>query len=241
MVDFREKSFISQLSNFTDINNDKVVVNGVEFNFIITNLEVGDFVIKEGDNVVLIVERKTVRDLCSSIKDGRFRQQKERLNESVDDESKIVFVIEGSKIGVNDLPRTTIDSTILNMVFRHNYKVLCTHDELDTFLTICLLVKKVQSGEFAIKMPLVAPVKLVSKGSKIGGNLMAIQLSAIPGVSYQTAMCISKEYNTMKDLIIAYSSCSNSENMLKDISITEKRKIGPALSKKIYQACCLVK
>lgn len=243
MVDYRERSFIKMLSNYTTVTNEvdtQITINGVEFVFRVTNLQVGDFVIEDCNDVKLVIERKTYGDLSSSITDGRFRQQKERLDESIGDASKIVFVIEGDRRGKRTLPGTTISSAIMNMVFKHGYKVLCTDNEEDTFSSMLLLIKKLHLKEFGKGVQPVAPVKLVSRGSKITDNLMAIQLSVIPGVSFQTAMCIAKSYPTMKELIMAYAECDEElrDNLLRDIMLNEKRKIGAALSKKIHRACC---
>jgi len=243
IVDYRERAFIGRLSNYITITNEvdtQITIDGVEFVFRVTNLQVGDFVIEDCKDCKLVIERKTYGDLSSSITDGRFRQQKERLEESIGDVSKIVFVIEGDRKGKRTLPGTTISSAIINMVFKHGYKVLCTENEEDTFSSIMLLIKKLHLEEFDKGVQPVAPVKLVSRGSKITDNLMAIQLSAIPGVSFQTAMCIAKYYPTMKELVTAYNKCDEEigGNLLRDIIINEKRKIGTALSKKIHRACC---
>jgi ERCC4-type nuclease len=244
LVDFREKSFINELSKSANIVNEAVTpinIDGTEFICKVTNLEVGDFIIKDSEDTKFVIERKTYRDLSSSITDGRFRQQKARLDESVGDASKIVFVIEGGKSTNRMLPDSTISSSIINMIFRHNYKVICTANEDDTFKNIVLLVKKIAAQELDKSTSPVAPIKLISRGAKIKGNLMAIQLSAIPGVSFQTALCISSRYNSMKELIMAYDACEDEESrraLLRTVELTTTRKLGPALSKKIYEACC---
>ena len=40
------------------------------------NLDLGDIIIKINGIIVVIIERKEVHDLCVSIKDGRYREQK---------------------------------------------------------------------------------------------------------------------------------------------------------------------
>jgi len=44
----------------------------------VKNLDIGDIIIYNG-SYKLIIERKTINDLVSSIKDGRYREQKMRL------------------------------------------------------------------------------------------------------------------------------------------------------------------
>jgi len=46
------------------------------------NLEIGDIIfLDDNDNIVLIFERKSISDLISSIKDGRYSEQSFRLQE----------------------------------------------------------------------------------------------------------------------------------------------------------------
>ena len=45
------------------------------------NLEIGDIIIKNDNNkTILIFERKSLSDLISSIKDGRYKEQSFRLS-----------------------------------------------------------------------------------------------------------------------------------------------------------------
>ena len=45
----------------------------------IKNLDIGDYIFKYDDKDILIIERKTIEDYAASIKDGRHREQKQRL------------------------------------------------------------------------------------------------------------------------------------------------------------------
>ena len=42
----------------------------------IENLVLGDIIIKYNNNIILLIERKTICDLGASINDGRHREQK---------------------------------------------------------------------------------------------------------------------------------------------------------------------
>lgn len=243
LIDFREKWFIKKLEEC----NGKV--NGIQLNFVTANLEVGDFVFKnENDEILLVAERKTIRDLSASITDGRFRQQKERLLESTNDHNKVLYIIEGAKGSFKTtsekgiLSQTIIDGSLQNMLFRHHFKLLRTDNEMDTLANLALLFKKINNNEFDAKCAPVAPVKLVSKGDKIGENIFALQLSVIPGISYATALKISEVYKNMKEMIDAYNnkeSIQDKEEMLNGVQLTNsKRKLGSALSKRVYLALC---
>ena len=43
------------------------------------NLLIGDYIFKHNDELITIIERKTIEDFAASINDGRYREQKERL------------------------------------------------------------------------------------------------------------------------------------------------------------------
>jgi crossover junction endonuclease MUS81 len=243
LIDFREKKIL-ELLKYNKENEcvTTTVGTNTELKYKVVNLEIGDFVFKKEDTneTILIVERKSVKDLCASIMDGRFRQQKERLLDSVGNCEKVLYIIEGNKRTAVGINRCIVDSSIVNLIFRHKYKVLSTIDESDTLDNIALLYKKMEINDLEKgAKSITAPIKLLSKKDKIKTNMMAIQLSAIPGVSFATALKISELYPNMKSLIDAYNNCENDSNkmdLLSRIVVNEKRKIGRALSKKVYNA-----
>jgi ERCC4-type nuclease len=249
-IDYREKWFIERLRHLTDAHIDvtanmfNVTVGKVQVECIVTNLEVGDFIIGDSldSDIRLLVERKTYGDLSSSIKDGRFRQQKQRLLDSVKDPAKIMYIVERGSASSN-----IIRGAILNLMLKHNYKVLLTESQADTFEHLVTIYKKFKNGDIgaADNKPVDAPVKLISKKDAVGEDIFATQLTAITGVSYNIALCITKHYRNAGELIDAYRSTSitsslseTRENLLSTIMITPKRKVGKALSKKIYTAMC---
>ena len=152
LIDYREQDFIKRLSDYCIIENDMIkaiTINNVEIKFKITNLLIGDFVILDDiDNLYTIrlaIERKSIRDLCASITDGRFREQKQRLLDSINDASKVCYLIEGKLNNLSDkltLSHTIINGSLLNLIFKHKYKVIQTENKLDTFNNIVLLYKK---------------------------------------------------------------------------------------------------
>jgi len=224
LVDYRESAFINKLSEYSYIENDvlkSVEINNIEISYKITSLPVGDFIIQSDitniDTIEMIIERKCIKDLCASITDGRFREQKRRLFDSIKDCSRITYIIEGAK-GLqvlenesdinkkNMLSQNIINGSILNLIYKHNYKVIQTDNKLDTFNNILLLYK----------------------------------------ISSKTANVIITEmkFTTIQDIIEMYLSKSSEkerEEMLCNIIIDNSkriRKVGNALSKKIYHYFC---
>lgn len=260
LVDYRESAFINKLSEYSYIENDvlkAVEINNIEISYKITSLPVGDFIIQSDlsniDTVEMIIERKSIKDLCASITDGRFREQKRRLFDSVKDSSRITYIIEGiRKIQVlegvekqNILSQNIISGSILNLIYKHNYRVVQTENKLDTFNNILLLYKKFKNGDFKQDIN-TQTVELVTKSKKISENKLINQLCLISGVSSKTADVIINEmkFTSIQDIITSYLSKSSEkekEEMLCNIIIDNSkkiRKVGNALSKKIYYYFC---
>lgn len=234
VVDYREKYILEKFKQPMEIDKTyEICLDGFGVVSVkVSNLAVGDFIIQDGDDIKLIIERKTLTDLQSSITDGRFREQKHRLSESVNSD-KVLYIIEGSK---KQCPKS-IDGAIVNLLFKHDFKVLQTTCLDDTFSKLMLIYKKFRDGELS-KTTVCTPVSLKFKRDQIESHKFAVQLSTIPGVSFSVAQVISRTYPSMKALVDKYNECGsveNKANMLSVIQITEKRKIGVALSTKIYE------
>ena len=113
LIDYREKGFIDEINKNNEIiehdNNKDIFCLNVDKDtkiyYKITNLDIGDFIICDYDtdistfeldvkyiyeNLILLIERKTFNDLSSSIIDGRFREQKTRIQETIKDNNKIM-------------------------------------------------------------------------------------------------------------------------------------------------------
>lgn len=263
LIDYRETFFINKLSEYSYIENDVLKstdINNINLNYKITSIPIGDFVIQSDldniDTIEMIIERKSIKDLCASITDGRFREQKTRLFDSIKDSSRITYIIEGAKglqVLENDsdinkknmLSQNIINGSILNLIYKHNYRVLQTENKLDTFNNILLLYKKFKNGDIKHDN-LNQTVELVTKSKKISDNKLLNQLCLISGVSSKTAQIIINEmkFTTIQDIIELYLSKSlekEKEELLANIVIDNSkriRKVGNALSKKIYYYLC---
>lgn len=201
----------------------------------IESLPLGDFVFREDTVQHLIIERKTYDDLAASIVDGRFREQKSRLAEMRENSSKIMYIIEGNDRGYKGkVPYKTLQSAILNLLLVHNFKVMFARDTCGTVDILMMIKNKLEapsnsgtdSGTVVVKMP--------SRGDKIRENLFLLQLMVIPGVSQKTGEAICSRYSCMFALVEALKE--GGEHLLADIQLNEKRKLGKALSAKIYKA-----
>jgi ERCC4-type nuclease len=64
-------------------------------NFLNEQLPLGDIIINDGQEELIIIERKSLADLAASIKDGRYTEQSYRLNGIQHHNHNIVYLIEG--------------------------------------------------------------------------------------------------------------------------------------------------
>ena len=101
-------------------------------------LDIGDIHICYEDKV-FVIERKSLADLISSVKDGRYHEQKTRLLASGHD---ITYVIEGDDIvsSSNQRFQNILSSVYIHSLYRDNIKVIFTKDTSGTatyILTLC--------------------------------------------------------------------------------------------------------
>lgn len=75
------------------------------------SLPIGDIIINDGNEDKLIIERKTVNDLLSSIKDGRYEEQSYRLNGLNHHNHNIIYLIEGD-VNKNNINRFKTDASV---------------------------------------------------------------------------------------------------------------------------------
>jgi crossover junction endonuclease MUS81 len=138
-VDYREKDLIALLELMTSENNsDSIKIK-------IDNLKIGDVAFietdKDGnelDNELLLFERKSLNDLASSIKDGRYAEQSFRLDgyQHVHNHN-IVYIIEGdlSRYRENKFTRInkkTILSSMFSIFYYKGFSVSRTMNVLET-------------------------------------------------------------------------------------------------------------
>jgi ERCC4-type nuclease len=219
-------------------------------------LDLGDIIFKKGDEEVLIVERKTLGDLYSSIQDGRYKEQKIRMLGNYPIE-KIVYIIEGNisqqniKFFKNSKSITT--GALLNMTFRDKLNIIRTKDINETCEILYTLgskiiknpeffsvnnVNDVNNGNNSVSY--LETIKVAKKDNMNPKLCNILQLSQIPGVSKVMAETIIEKYGSISNLIGEYQKIDSGEStekdkkeMLKNIQFTN-RKLGPIVSARIY-------
>jgi len=161
-IDYREKELINLFQlKFTEIKPETEEVKGIEkkkekgieeIKIKVENLKLGDIIISDGDNELLLFERKSLNDLASSIKDGRYVEQSFRLDgyESVPNHN-IVYIIEGdlSKWKENAnyngrVNKKTLLSSMCSMLYYKGFSVIRTMNMTETCELILNWADKLQ-------------------------------------------------------------------------------------------------
>jgi ERCC4-type nuclease len=145
-IDHREHDLIQSCKYFLGIGP---AYQGIELE--ICNLPIGDIILCDDNGIEkVIIERKSLSDLASSIKDGRYEEQSYRLNGISHPNHNIMYIIEGEMNKVNSF-KTRIDKSVLySAIFSLNYykgfSVLRSQNLEETAIMICHMTYKLKKG-----------------------------------------------------------------------------------------------
>lgn len=208
-------------------------------------LDLGDILFKLNGETALIIERKTISDLYSSIKDGRYKEQKCRLL-SNNDKKNILFLIEGDISTTKHVfNKDIIYGSIINTLIRDNIKIVRSKDLNESIKYIEVLIKRLTqhpeffTGDSKINEDYASTIKMKKKHNMTPEMFQITQLAQIPGMSTTMASVVLAEYHSVKDLICKYKELTpeESELLLSNLEVkgqTKTRKFGKVLSKRVY-------
>ncbi|KAI9352056.1 hypothetical protein BDR26DRAFT_850275 [Obelidium mucronatum] len=219
---------------------------------------VGDY---HGDEEIMleyILERKTLDDLVSSIKDGRFKEQKFRLSdcgipnviylvEEVNTESAAVFGYEGVYTAITQtqvengffVKKTySAEDSLAYLVSMTNFLKQIYRDKTLVFESSRKLEKSVKSQGttiYSISFALFCQRTSKTKNFCLG-DVWIRQLLTIPGMSSEKACFFARTYKTGASFFKALVRCSNDaerEKLIQDAGGEGRKAIGAALGKKM--------
>jgi ERCC4-type nuclease len=142
IVDYREKKILKILK---DLEEKKKLVA------ISSNLDLGDIIFKLTNDKTnkceyeLIIERKEINDLISSIKDNRYKEQKLRCLSQISShkhKTELIYLIESSSDNIRN-PRDIkmYHGSIISMLLRDNIKLLFSTNIEET----CKIIERLYS------------------------------------------------------------------------------------------------
>tara|TARA_B110000977_G_C11087840_1_gene495461 strand:- start:5 stop:652 length:648 start_codon:yes stop_codon:yes gene_type:complete len=156
------------------------------------NLIIGDIYISK-DDVHYTIERKTLDDFSSSIIDGRYSEQKQRLLAS---NSHIIYIIEGHTKSNHGVPLSTLYSCMFTMQQRDRIIVLRSYDIEETVDILLAMIKKIGIGTNEEN----AQKALVIKKKSDNADIYLDMLCCIPGISSKIAYNIIEKFPSVSNL-----------------------------------------
>lgn len=151
-VDTRETALLQQ------INNQVAIIPVFKsINVVSETLPIGDIIINDDTEDRIIIERKSVADLLSSIKDGRYEEQSYRLNGIEHHNHNIVYLIEGDINKVNrfkpdnQVEKLTLYSAMFSLNYYKGFSLFRSFSLDETANIICNMAYKV--GKDLTKKP----------------------------------------------------------------------------------------
>ena len=124
-------------------------------------LDIGDIIIKASENCkksyrdkdqrydsIFIFERKSISDMISSIKDGRYKEQKARLQSMVLNRKthKIFYLLEGDTQSLGEKEKKLIYGSWISTQFRDGIEIIRTVNTLETIHFLCRLLDRLNKN-----------------------------------------------------------------------------------------------
>tara|TARA_B100000035_G_scaffold127451_1_gene108383 strand:+ start:1559 stop:2308 length:750 start_codon:yes stop_codon:yes gene_type:complete len=233
-IDYREKALIKVLD---DKNIDYKAVN----------LELGDIRFLDSSlNELIVFERKTLKDLASSIKDGRYHEQSMRLDSHRLHNHNIIYLIEGDMDYYrpppiqNPVTKDALYSSMFSILYFKGFSVIKTKNLNETFEIIFrfynkLLKDKKESYYYKSQedsKDYTTTIKTTKKDNITLENIDVIMLTQIPSVSLAIASRIMEEYNSLGCLLDALRKDPNSlDGLMVETATGKQRKMSkPAIA-----------
>jgi ERCC4-type nuclease len=138
-----------------------------ELKIVVETLPIGDIIlVEEGSGKeIIFIERKSIKDLSASIKDGRYEEQSYRLNGLPINNHNIIYLIEGdvNKFNIfkdkNKMDKMTIYSSMISILYYKGFSVLRSINMEETALIICNMAYKINKETKLGKIPYSIPVE----------------------------------------------------------------------------------
>jgi ERCC4-type nuclease len=214
-------------------------------------LQLGDILITNDDEstTYLCIERKSLQDLLSSIKDGRYKEQSYRLSNCYPNRHNVVYLLEGMLSTVKD--KQLVISCIASLNYFKGFSVHRTVSMAETATYILCMADKM-SREFkkgtcvenyvtttpttnvnAVSTDYCNVVKVSKKANITKENMGAMLLMQVPGVSSSTAVEIMRPFSSFVEFIDHVRALPE---YLGQVTLGEKkRKIGSNIVKGIEE------
>ena len=207
VLDVREKNLIREMNVKC-----RAGAGDAELSLEVQQLNLGDVLLYSGSNLLAVIERKTVQDLESSIRDGRYREQCSRLKSLPIEDRKVIILVEGnysthvpSRFG-RGLPKESLVGAQISMWFREGFTVVNTWDVQMTALYIECAIRKIhrltmENKESATRLLPTPALMPTPQSTRTPENAVLMILCQVPGISTKTALAIQAHFPSIKTLL----------------------------------------
>jgi ERCC4-type nuclease len=235
-IDNREKDLILECENRN-------------IDIIKQNLDISDIhIINQHENhedILVIIERKTYDDLSTSIKDGRYKEQKNRMIHSISSNVRKIYLFEGNTREFK-LKSSVLEGTIINTIIRDNIHIYVSKNLDHTIKFILNIVKNIDKYKDSIinnhhEINTNESLIHVTKKKNMNGDSCFINMmSGIPGISNKTAEIFLEKYKSIQKMLFYFQfELENKKDLiiqdLENIKIgSNQRKLGSKYAEKIY-------
>ena len=233
-IDYREKALIK-------------VIKEKDIEFKESNLELGDIVFNDvSGNALLIFERKTLKDLASSIKDERYHEQSMRLDAHRLHNHNIVYLVEGDLDYFtpppiqNPVTKEALYSSMFSILYFKGFSLVKTKNLKETVEMLCRfyckLIKEKKESYYLRSVDsekdYSTTIKTAKKDNITLENIDVIMLSQIPSVSLTIASRIMQEYTSLGSLVDALKTDSTClDGLMVETTTGKSRKMSkPAIA-----------
>lgn len=208
-------------------------------------LDIGDIKIVK-DITTIVIERKTIKDLLASIKDGRYKEQKTRLQSQIQQNNikTYFYILEGQTYNLKQYEKNIYNGALISIQLRDGIQMIKTDNLDDTFQFITRLMSRMEKKDIFYNssnnienQTYLSSIKLRKKDNIQPKEAQILMFSNIPGVSVKIGEVIINKYSNIMELFDIYQGIeteNEKEKLLENIIVSEKRKIGAKTSKKIY-------
>lgn len=148
-IDNREHELLRLCKHFIETGP---IYKGIEI--IVETLPLGDVILCKDGSEKIIIERKGLGDLSSSIKDGRYEEQSYRLNGIPHHNHNIMYLIEGDLTRTSSfnsfkdrVDKTTLYSAMFSLNYYKGFSVLRSMNTEESALIICNMAYKLNKGD----------------------------------------------------------------------------------------------
>jgi len=242
-VDSRETELFNLMNSFIALDSK---LNNIELET--TQLEVGDICIRlcRESTETIIIERKSIKDLASSIIDGRYKEQSYRLFHTNIPKHNIIYLIEGKISDLNQrftrIKPNALYSAMIVLQYFKGFSVFRTMSIKESAEYIIRITDKINREStkgyydgYVNPYEGVEYQHIVSKNKKTNitpENIGELMLCQIPSVSSNIAKEVMKRFKTIAYLIESIKESgiqcfdslftTNSKGQQRNISSTAK-------------------